>query len=753
MRNSGNRRPVYRQVDVPKDEQLPPLVMNLNDDFNPFAPARLERAAPAAGQQPEQEIDLLERVKFALRGRWILAAALALVFGVVVAVIGWGFKPVTYRSEGTMRVPYLRPKVLQGSEADQPMVLFDSMLTAQAQRIKGREMVDAALVTPAWKKTGRAISERQAVDFLVHVTGEHSPDTELIKVSFVDRDPIVAAAGVNAVFAAFTDIYSKELAALDQEKIASLETRRNDLMARLEKLVTSMEREMPPLPTVATPLPATMPAKGVVPIAPQPELTSAPLMQLDEEGLRTIAKSDEGMRAYLFQREEKQDYLARVKDVNGENHPEVIRLSKDLERFNEKVYRYAAQYRPPAPPPGAPAAALAPVVSLAQSTQPSLDRVQMSPRYESLKTDSRTVHDELNETIRRIETLRLENTVGKRVAVIARGEVPVVPFSDSRMKMAVIAGGAGAALPVGVLILLGLLGQTYRFSTDAEDTASEAVPLLGILPILSERLDEMEKRADAAHCVHQIRAILQMRRPTQSAYMVTSAAAGEGKTSLTAALAFAFAASGARTLLIDADLVGQRLTGGFHSDRQLGLLDAINGTPLDECVKRIERGLRFMPVGKTDTTLAAWTLTAMSIRKILTEARRHFDVVLVDTGPVLGSVEASVVAPEVDGVIFTIARGQQRWLVEKATKHLQSVGGKLLGYVFNRAEARDFNRSAFRSSARSSTTPQEPDWSPRREAPEAARLGPLVISVATLLPAHAEEDGGPAITANGNGHG
>jgi capsular exopolysaccharide synthesis family protein len=732
-------------VDVPKDDQLPSLVMNLSDDLHPFTPARIDRMEPMR-QETEKEIDLIERVKFALRGRWIMTVALALLCGVAAAYIGWGFKAVTYRSEGTMRIPYLRPKVLQGSEADQPMVLFDSMLTAQAQRIKGREIVDAALQTPAWKKTGRGNSEKQAVEFLVHVTGEHSGETELIKVSYVDPDPAAAAAGVNAVFAAFSDIYTKEQAALDQQKMQSLENRRRELTMRLGDLVTRMEREMPPLPALAAPQPLT----SNTPTTRPTDTLPAPMASLDEQALRTIAKTDEGMRAYLDQQEQMQDVLARMKDVVGDNHPDVARKTKELERFTTKVYQYAAQYRPPAPPPTAAAVTPAPTVAQALPTQPTREMVLMSPTYESLKTDARTVHDELNETIRRIENLRMENGVGQRVNVIARGEVPVAPYSDSRMKMAAVAGGAGAALPVAVLILLGLLGQTYRFSTDAEDTATETVPLLGILPILSDRLDEMEKRADAAHCVHQIRAILQMRRPTNSAYMVTSAAAGEGKTSLTAALAFAFAASGARTLLVDADLVGQRLTGGFHSDRQLGLLDAINGAALGDCVKRIERGLRFMPVGKTDTTLAAWTLSAMSIRKILAEARRHFDVVLVDTGPVLGSVEASVVAPEVDGVIFTIARGQQRWLVEKATKHVQSVGGKLLGYVFNRAESRDFNRSAFRSSARSSTMPQEPDWTPRREAPEAAKLGPLVTSVATLLPAHAEENG--AASGNGNSH-
>ncbi len=735
--------PVYRQVPE-ENNKLPPVVVNLNEDFHSFTPAPLADASVALPRQAE-EVDPIERVKFALRGRWPLTIALALLFGATGAYFGWMFKPVTYKSEGMIEIPYLRPRVLHPSDADQPMSLFDSQLTAQAERIKSRSIVDAALATPEWQRTGRGNTAKVATEFAFHLSAEHPPTTDLIKIAFVDRDPATAASAVNAVINVFAATFKTEAEGLEQEKMQALEVRRQQLSGRLQSLESAMEAELPAAPATG-PTPLT---SAVAPVLGSP--TTAPVLSPGPELFRLIAQTDPIMREYLAQREMKRDTLASLKDIYGENHPEVIRQSKDLDRLTDKIYRYAAQWHPPV---GETMASVAGGTGGTRvSTQPTLEQVQMSPHYQALKADAGNVHTELNNVIRRIEDLRMENSVGGRLTVVAHGEPPAVPFSDSRLKYAVAGGGVAAALPVGLLVLLGLLGQTYRFSTDAEETSTESVPMLGILPILSDRRDELEKRADAAHCVHQIRAILQMRRPMQSAYMITSAAAGEGKTSLAGALAFAFAASGARTLLIDADLVGQRLTGGFHCDRHLGLHDAIAGANLSDCIKRIEHGMRFMPVGKTGTTLAAWTLSALSIRKILAEARHHFDAVIVDTGPVLGSVEASVVAPEVDGVIFTIARGQQRWLVEKATRHLQSMGGKLIGFVFNRAQARDFNRSAFRSSARSSTTPQEPDWSPRRPVPENMRLGPLVHSVATLLP----QDQDPEVSdqnhnGNGNGH-
>jgi Mrp family chromosome partitioning ATPase len=93
------------------------------------------------------------------------------------------------------------------------------------------------------------------------------------------------------------------------------------------------------------------------------------------------------------------------------------------------------------------------------------------------------------------------------------------------------------------------------------------------------------------------------------------------------------------------------------------------------------------------------------MRRLINEARKHFEVILIDTGPILGSIEATPVCSAVDGVVLTVARGQQRPLVEKALAHLRSIGARISGVVFNRAQARDFEQSisgiSLRSAARS----------------------------------------------------
>jgi len=740
MSKSNQRVPVYKTVDQKAPQHTyKTIFVDINDGAHPYvrsAPAEPESAAAPARKKFDPEMDLYAKVLFALRGRWWLAAVLAIVGGSVGAYFGYRYKPMTFRSEGLIQIAYSRPKVLHDSDQGQSLQMFESHLGAQTQVITSRNVVEQALATPTWAKTGRGNSPRTITEVAMHLSAEHPANTDQIHIRFVDQDPDTAAAAVNSVITAYIEYYNKHASyegsrEFEKQRLAILEDRRQQLSGRLEKLEAQLAEEMAAM---------TKPAVAPAPNAnqrPKPSTNEPTSTVIDPTYLRQLAKNDPVMTEYLNQLTSMDDVLTRLMDTYGQSHPSVVAQRRSMDRLREKIAGYVEQLQ--AMPAPAPAPAPGQVNPVQPQANPAAATLVMSPRYDRLKTEVTQTRDELTDTIKRIDTLQVENSVGGRINVISAGEVPVIPYADSRVKYAGVGGVGGASLLVGLLVLAGLIGGTYRFSDDAEDDSAGAVPLLGILPMLSENREELEKRADAAHCIHQIRAILQMRRPGQSVYMVTSATAGEGKTSLCASLAFAFAASGARTLLIDADLVGQRLTGGFKCDRIPGLHDLIVGTAMDDCVKRVDRGLRFMPVGRTET-LRAWTLSAAEVRTVVELARKDYDVVLVDTGPALGSVEASVVAPEVDGVIFTIARGQQRWLVEKATRHVKNVGGKLIGFVFNRAEARDFNRSAFRSSKRSSTMPEEADWTPRRESPDAERLGPLVTSVATLLPATTHHD-------------
>jgi Mrp family chromosome partitioning ATPase len=108
-------------------------------------------------------------------------------------------------------------------------------------------------------------------------------------------------------------------------------------------------------------------------------------------------------------------------------------------------------------------------------------------------------------------------------------------------------------------------------------------------------------------------------------------------------------------------------------------------------------------------------------------------VVIIDTGPVLGSLEASLVATAADQVVLTVARGEQRPLIDRAIAQLHSTGADLAGIVLNRAAPADILSSGFSSSSRRSGEASF-EKSPELRAAhhEQLRLGPIGSAVVAL---------------------
>jgi capsular exopolysaccharide synthesis family protein len=259
----------------------------------------------------------------------------------------------------------------------------------------------------------------------------------------------------------------------------------------------------------------------------------------------------------------------------------------------------------------------------------------------------------------------------------------------------------------------------------------------------------------AAHCIHQIRIMLQVgpNPDRRRVFMVTSAATGDGKTSLTMALGLSFAASGSKTLVVDCDMVGQGLTFRLKAQGIPGLLETLNtGTLRGHVRKTATKGLYVLPIGNADAADAG-SLSPNSIKQLLGACCQHFDIVVIDTGPILGSLEASAIATEVDGVIMAVARGQQQPLVERAIRHLRVIGANIFGIVFNRAEQRDFQRSVSSASIRSMSATAHTPRTMLPDSDESARFGPLARSVASCLPLHSAHAGANGSNGNGNGNG
>jgi capsular exopolysaccharide synthesis family protein len=337
--------------------------------------------------------------------------------------------------------------------------------------------------------------------------------------------------------------------------------------------------------------------------------------------------------------------------------------------------------------------------------------------------------DELLKVTRRIDSLQAESALGGRLSVVSAGEIPVTPLKDYR-KYAAAAGVLGFGfLPSAVVLLYGMVRGRYRYSEDAHVAIGAKVPLLGILPRLKNASSKQD--ALAAQSIHQIRVLLQSTNfgNDSRVFMITSAAPGEGKTSLTLSLALSFAGSHVRTLVIDCDLAARRLTKSLNCGDQRGLPEALAAGHTNGFVQDFG-GLSILTAGAA-TSLDASTLGTRSMQALISSARKEYDVVLIDTGPILGSVEAALAAREVDGAILTISAGQAESLVARSLERLRTLRTNVVGAVFNRADAKDFGQAVYASSY-SEMLKKEREH-PAGEPVLTCPFGPLVRAVLASL--------------------
>ena len=175
----------------------------------------------------------------------------------------------------------------------------------------------------------------------------------------------------------------------------------------------------------------------------------------------------------------------------------------------------------------------------------------------------REMKDKEKEANDQIDRLQFQIDNLGRVKVIQEGNLPNDPI-DNRTKLALVGFVGGGALPIGLLLLIGLLDTRYRYSDEAtahrhagRHAARHPAEPAGPPQRSGAGRDRGALRAPDPHDAADQR---RRRRTDRRVFAVTSASPGDGKTSLTLALGLSFAACGTRTLLIDCDLVGAGLS-------------------------------------------------------------------------------------------------------------------------------------------------------------------------------------------------
>lgn len=312
-----------------------------------------------------------------------------------------------------------------------------------------------------------------------------------------------------------------------------------------------------------------------------------------------------------------------------------------------------------------------------QKVQQALQEyTQEKARYDRLESD--LIADKM-----RMSAPRLS------IEIYNNATLPLAPSSPNyKLNLAV---GAVGGLLAG--ILAAFIFQYFDTSVKTLEDAEQhlGLPVMGVIPRDAGLLILQKGDSPDAEAYRILRTNIELKRNILNAaiFAVTSSNAGEGKSTTVSNLAYVCAASGCSTLMIDADMRRPRLARYSEIQSERGLSDYLSNEALElrDVVFRTEvPNLYLLPSGDTPSDPSG-LLTSYRMDQLLAEARKRFDIVLLDSPPVLGVSDASLLVSKADATLMVL---QPRRMPLKALLRAKSVienaGGNLIGLVMNNVD-------------------------------------------------------------------
>lgn len=324
-----------------------------------------------------------------------------------------------------------------------------------------------------------------------------------------------------------------------------------------------------------------------------------------------------------------------------------------------------------------------------------LDFRSRSIQYNILQREVDTTRSLYDGLLQRYKEVGVAGGItANNISIVDRALPPTAPSKPSMVLNLALAAFLGLGLGILMAFAIEALDQSLASPEDVE--AKLDTPILGVVPVLPKGTTPVEALADLrsgfAEAYYSLRTALQFSTPNgaPSTLFVTSAKPSEGKSTTALAIAENFNRIGQRVLLVDLDMRKPSMHSllGVNSDR--GMSSILSGSAtLSEVVQRpADGGMWFIPCGPPPPNPAE-LLSGVRVQSFLEEARRRFDIVVIDGPPTLGFADAPVLAASVAGTVFVVqSRSTQRGQARGALRRLAMGRSRILGVVLTKFNAK-----------------------------------------------------------------
>lgn len=291
-------------------------------------------------------------------------------------------------------------------------------------------------------------------------------------------------------------------------------------------------------------------------------------------------------------------------------------------------------------------------------------------------------------------------TASTGLQLVTPAAVPTSPSSPKPVQDVLVGLVAGFCLGVGAAFLRDSLDDTLVTSESVEEVSG--APVLATVPLVPSwrkkprpvLISMSDPTSQPAESYRSLRTSLQFAGQDRQlrTILVTSPSARDGKTVTVVNLGAVFAQAGARVVVVSCDLRRPGLSQFFAPGEHAELSSVLAGhQPLERAIVPVP-GVDGMWTVDTRTVVANPTelLGGQRMRSVVTDLAGRFDIVLIDSPPVLPVADAMILSGYVDAALVVVAAGQTRRAeLRRATEKLAQASAPVVGAVLNKATAQD----------------------------------------------------------------
>lgn len=328
----------------------------------------------------------------------------------------------------------------------------------------------------------------------------------------------------------------------------------------------------------------------------------------------------------------------------------------------------------------------------------ALNTSEKMAEFQRIKSSNQRIQNLYDRLLGTMQTLDINKEINPETVTIKDPASPAVISHESAVKSVGTAGIIGLLVGIGILLLVDRLDDRLNSLSELQDHFDEEI--LGQIPkdtssrngVPVELVHLQDQRHVFVESYRNLRSsllYLQNSGAKPKVILVTSSVPNDGKTLTTSNLAITTALSGSRVLLVDGDLRKGVLHERFKVENHAGLHEAIaDGRVWQSLIQPTQaKNLSLLPRGAT-TMFSSELFLNPKAAALLREAAAQYDLVIVDTPPVMATDDATSLAPAVDGVMFVIRAQQTSARVARAALDLLYQRRiNVLGLIFNAVEA------------------------------------------------------------------